>query len=205
MCTRVAQQRGIERVMAVDLVPARLERAMGRGTKTFDLSVVDDLKGEVLALTHGRGPDSVIDAVGMEAHGSPLAKAAHHMTSVLPTSLASKLMERAGFDRLASLRTAIDLVRRGGTISISGVYGGAADPLPMLRLFDKQVQLRMGQANVRCWVDDILPLLMEADPLGVDNFATHHMPLAQAPAAYKMFQEKADGAVKVILKPALAR
>jgi threonine dehydrogenase-like Zn-dependent dehydrogenase len=205
MCTRVAKQRGIERVMAVDLVPARLKRAADRGTKTFDLGAVDDLRGQVLALTEGRGPDSVIDAVGMEAHGSPFAKAAHQMTSVLPSSLSSKLMERAGFDRLASLKTAIDLVRRGGTISISGVYGGAADPLPMLQMFDKQVQVRMGQANVRRWVDDILPLLVDGDPLGADTFATHHMPLSEAPRAYKMFQEKSDGAVKIILSPAASK
>ena len=81
------------------------------------------------------------------------------------------------------------------------MYGGAADPLPMIQLFDKQIQLRMGQANVKRWVDDILPLLTDDDPLGVDSFATHHVPLAEAPEAYKMFQEKRDGAVKVVFQP----
>ena len=90
-------------------------------------------------------------------------------------------MERAGVDRLPALHLAIDIVRRGGTISLIGVYGGMADPLPMLTLFDKQIQLRMGQANVRRWVDDILPLLIDDDPLGVDGFATHHLPLDEAP------------------------
>ncbi len=81
-------------------------------------------------------------------------------------------MKRAGIDRLAALHLAIELVRRGGTISIIGVYGGMTDPLPMMTLFDKQIQLRMGQANVRRWIDDILPLLTDDDPLGVDDFAT---------------------------------
>ena len=111
-------------------------------------------------------------------------------------------MRRAGVDRLTALHLAIDIVRRGGTISLVGVYGGMADPLPMLTLFDKQVQLRMGQANVRRWVDLLLPLLAgDGDPLGVDGFATHRLPLEQAPEAYDMFQKKRDGVVKVLLKP----
>ena len=110
-------------------------------------------------------------------------------------------MQTAGVDRLSALNLAIDLVRRGGTISLSGVYGGTADPLPMLQLFDKQIQLRMGQANVRRWVDDILPLLTDDDPLGVDDFATHHVPLTEAPQAYEMFQKKEDGAFKVVFRP----
>ena len=96
---------------------------------------------------------------------------------------------------------AIDAVRRGGTISLIGVYGGQADPLPMLTLFDKQIQLRMGQANVRRWTDEVLPLLVEGDPLGVDSFATHRLPLSDAPRGYDIFQKKADGAIKVLLEP----
>jgi len=201
MATRIARHRGIEKVFAVDLVPERLARARSRGITTLDLRAVDDLGQAVRDLTDGRGPDSVIDAVGMEAHGSPVARAAQQATGLLPNALAAKLMQRAGIDRLASLLTAIDLVRRGGTISLSGVYGGASDPLPMLRLFDKQIQLRMGQANVHRWVDDLLPLLGEDDPLGVEDFATHRLPLAQAPDAYRIFQEKSDGAVKILLQP----
>lgn len=201
MATRVAQHRGIEKIFAVDLVAERLSRAAGRGVTTIDLSSVDDLTQTIRDLTAGRGPDSVIDAVGMEAHGSPLARAAHQATGLLPNALAVKLMQRAGVDRLASFLAAIDLVRRGGTISLSGVYGGATDPLPMLRIFDKQIQLRMGQANVHRWVEDLLPLLGDEDPLGVDGFATHHVPLSEGAEAYRMFQEKADGAVKVLLRP----
>jgi threonine dehydrogenase-like Zn-dependent dehydrogenase len=143
----------------------------------------------------------VIDAVGMEAHGSPVAKAAQTMTAFLPDRLAQPLMQRMGVDRLHALYLAIDIVRRGGTISIIGVYGGELDPLPMLTLFDKQVQLRMGQANVRRWTDAILPLLTDGDPLGVDSFATHRLPLDQAPDAYEKFQKKQDGYVKVLLQP----
>jgi threonine dehydrogenase-like Zn-dependent dehydrogenase len=85
---------------------------------------------------------------------------------------------------------------------ISGVYGAPTDPLPMFQLFDKQVQIRMGQANVRRWSDDILDLLQQdEDVLGVDSFATHHLPLEDAPEAYRKFRDKEDGMVKVVFKP----
>jgi threonine dehydrogenase-like Zn-dependent dehydrogenase len=203
MSARIARHRGAERVIGVDLVPERLERARRFGVETLDL---DEHKDEELVqairdLTGGRGPDAVIDAVGMEAHGSPATKLAHQATRLLPDALAARLMERAGVDRLHAIQLAVDIVRRGGTISLSGVYGGMADPMPMLTLFDKQVQLRMGQANVKRWVDDILPLLTDADPLGTEDFATHRLPLDEAPQAYEMFQKKRDGAVKILLKP----
>jgi threonine dehydrogenase-like Zn-dependent dehydrogenase len=201
MTCRVAQQRGVEKVIGVDLVPERLERVRRRGIEALDLSAGDDLVEAIRELTDGRGPDSVIDAVGMEAHGAPVGKLAHNLVGFLPDALAAKLMERAGVDRLSALHLAIEIVRRGGTISLIGVYGGMADPLPMLTLFDKQIQLRMGQANVKSWVDEIMPLLSDEDPLGVDGFATHTVPLEEAPASYEMFQEKRDGAVKVLLKP----
>jgi len=201
MATRVAQHRGVEKVIGIDLVPERLERAKAHGVEVIDLRSADDLGAAVRDMTDGRGPDAVIDAVGMEAHGSPATKLAHQIVGLLPDAVAEPLMKKGGLDRLNALYTAIDLVRRGGTISLSGVYGGMADPIPMLTLFDKQVQLRMGQANVWRWVPDILPLLQEGDPLGVDGFATHHLPLEQAPEAYDMFQKKRDGAVKVVFKP----
>ena len=204
MACRIALHRGIENVIGVDLVPERLERSRSRGVQVLDLEDYDkqgDLVEAVRSLTNGRGPDAVIDAVGMEAHGSPAAKAAHSMTAMVPNALAEKLMKKAGVDRLAALQSAIELVRRGGTISVLGVYGGMTDPMPMMTLFDKQIQIRMGQANVRRWVDDILPLLVDDDPLGVESFATHHLPLADAPDAYDMFQKKSDGAIKVVFTP----
>jgi threonine dehydrogenase-like Zn-dependent dehydrogenase len=201
METRIAQHRGY-RVLAVDLVPDRLARARSHGVETFDLNEHDDdLVETVRELTDGRGPDAVIDAVGMEAHGAPVAKLIQTMTTYLPDPIQRKLMEKAGIDRLHALYLAIELVRRGGTISLSGVYGGMADPLPMMTLFDKQVQLRMGQANVWRWVPEILPLLLDGDPLGVESFASHHLPLADAPGAYEKFQKKEDGYFKVVLQP----
>jgi threonine dehydrogenase-like Zn-dependent dehydrogenase len=202
MATRVARHRGIETVIGVDLVPERLERARRNGIETIDLREHGkDLADVVRGLTGGRGPDSVIDAVGMEAHGSPVAKAAHQVAGLLPDVVAAPFMKTAGVDRLAALNSAFEIVRRGGTVSLSGVYGGMADPIPMLKIFDKQLQLRMGQANVHRWVPDILPLLVDGDPLGVDGFATHRLPLEDAPQAYAQFQKKQDGMVKVLLQP----
>jgi threonine dehydrogenase-like Zn-dependent dehydrogenase len=167
----------------------------------IDSTKKDDVVAAVRDATDGRGPDAVIDAVGMEAHGSPLATIAQKATAVVPDAIMEKVMQVVGVDRLAALNTAIEAVRRGGTISLSGVYGGATDPMPLMRMFDKQIELRMGQANVWRWVPDILPLLTDADPLGVDTFATHHVPLEQAPQAYETFRQKQDGAVKVLLQP----
>jgi threonine dehydrogenase-like Zn-dependent dehydrogenase len=123
------------------------------------------------------------------------------MTALLPDSVAAKLMNKAGVDRLSALYSAIDIVRRGGTISLSGVYGGMTDPLPLMTMFDKQLQFRMGQANVLRWVPEILPLLGDDDPLGTDGFATHHLPLEQAAHGYDIFQKKQDGAIKILLQP----
>jgi threonine dehydrogenase-like Zn-dependent dehydrogenase len=201
MCCRIAAHQG-RRVIGVDLVPERLARVRARGIEVLDLDEHEgDLGDTIRAMTDGRGTDSVIDAVGMEAHGAPAAKLAQQMTGLLPDAMAEKVMQKAGIDRLNALYTAIEVVRRGGTISLIGVYGGMADPLPMLRIFDKQIQLRMGQANVKRWVDDIMPLLMNGDPLGVEDFATHRVPLEQAPELYEKFQRKEDGVVKVLLKP----
>jgi threonine dehydrogenase-like Zn-dependent dehydrogenase len=201
MAARIAAHRGYD-VTAVDRVPERLARAEARGVRTVNLADHQDDLGDVIRdQTDGRGTDSVIDAVGMEAHGSPVAKIAQQVTGLLPDALAKPMMKKAGIDRLDAIYSAIDIVRRGGTISLSGVYGGAADPLPLMTMFDKQIQLRMGQANVKRWVDDIMPLLTDDDPLGVDTFATHTMTLEQAPHGYDIFQKKLDGAVKIILKP----
>jgi threonine dehydrogenase-like Zn-dependent dehydrogenase len=201
MACRIALQKGVEQVIGIDLVPERLQRARARGVEALDLEADDDVVATVRALTHGRGPDAVIDAVGMEAHGAPVGKLAQDVAGFLPDRLAEKLMKKAGVDRLSALHLAIEMVRRGGTVSLSGVYGGMTDPLPMLTLFDKQIQLRMGQANVRRWTEEIMPLLSDEDPLGVDGFATHTVPLERAPESYEMFQQKRDGAVKVLLKP----
>jgi len=201
MCCRVAMQQGAGRVIGIDLVPERLERARARGVEVLDLEETYGLGEAVRELTDGRGTDSVIDAVGIEAHGAPVAKFAQDMVGLLPDFIGRRVMEKASVDRLSAMYAAIDIVRRGGTISLSGVYGGEADPMPMFTLFDKQVQVRMGQANVRRWTDEIMPFLTNGDPLGVEDFHTHQMPLREAPGAYEKFQKKEDGAVKVLLKP----
>ncbi|SEL56939.1 Threonine dehydrogenase [Blastococcus sp. DSM 46786] len=201
MATRIAKHLGAGQVIASDVVPERLARARRNGITVIDSTDQAEVVARVRDLTDGRGPDAVIDAVGMEAHGSPVASALQKATAIVPDAIMEKVMQVAGVDRLAALNTAIEAVRRGGTISLSGVYGGATDPMPLMRMFDKQIQLRMGQANVWRWVPDILPLLIDGDPLGVDEFATHRVPLEQAPEAYANFREKKDGAVKVLLQP----
>ncbi|RKN40102.1 zinc-dependent alcohol dehydrogenase [Streptomyces hoynatensis] len=199
MACRIALHRGAGQVIGIDLVPERLERARARGVQAMDLTRYPDIAAAVRDRTAGRGPDSVIDAVGMEAHGGNVSRLLQNLSAFLPGKAAEKVVTKAGVDRMAALYAAIDMVRRGGTISLTGVYGGMADPMPMMTVFDKQIQLRMGQANVRRWVPEILPLLTEEDPLGVDGFATHHVPLDEAPEAYRMFQHKE--AVKVVMRP----
>jgi threonine dehydrogenase-like Zn-dependent dehydrogenase len=201
MAARIGHHHGY-RVIGVDRVAERLQRGRSFGYEVVDMHAAEGDLGDVIRdMTDGRGPDSVVDAVGMEAHGSPVTKLIQQVAGLLPDALAAPVFEKAGVDRLGALYSAIDIVRRGGTVSLSGVYGGMADPMPMLMLFDKQIQLRMGQANVKRWVDDVLPLLGDDDPLGVDSFHTHSVPLEQAPQMYETFQKKQDGCVKVLLKP----
>jgi threonine dehydrogenase-like Zn-dependent dehydrogenase len=202
MSCRIAQQRGIEHVLAVDLVPERLERARAHGVQAINLEEHEDLPALVREQTDGRGPDSVIDAVGMEAHGAPVGKLAQRLAGFLPDGVAQKMIETAGFDRMSAIHMAIELVRRGGTVSLSGVYGGAASPMPLIQMFDKQINMRMGQANVKRWIDDLMPLVTaDDDPLGVETFATHHVSLEEAPQAYETFQKKQDNTFKVVINP----
>lgn len=205
MAARIALHQGASTVYGIDLVPERLALAAAHGVTPIDVSGNGSAPSapEILREhTQGRGTDSVIDAVGMEAHGSPMGKLAHQLAGMLPDAVTQQMMDKAGIDRLSVLHATIDAVRRGGTISLSGVYGGSADPMPMMDLFDKQIQLRMGQANVKRWIPSIMPLLEdESDPLDVEGLATHHLPLDQAPEAYEMFQKKEDGAIKVVFQP----
>ena len=200
MSARIGKHLGY-RVIATDSVPERRAMAERYGIETLDSSE-DGVAEQLKDLTDGRGPNSVVDAVGMEAHGSPVAGAAQAAVGKLPSPLGREAMEMAGVDRMSALYTAIDSVRRGGTISISGVYGGMKDPMPMLTMFDKQIQLRMGQCNVRSWTETLLPLVDDpSDPLGVLDLKTHTASLDEAPAMYEKFQKKEDGCIKVVLKP----
>ena len=202
LAIRSAFQQGVADVIGVDLVPDRLARARAAGARTVDLSAVDDVGAALRELTDGRGPDSVLEAVGMEAHGNPVAAALIGAASRLPGPVARTAVEKAGIDRLAALLTAFDAVRRGGTVSISGVYGGSADPLPMMTLFDKGLTLRMGQCHVRRWTDELLDLVSgPQDVLGLERLATHRVGLDEAPEMYRLFQRKEDGCLKVVLIP----
>ncbi|QEW03948.1 zinc-dependent alcohol dehydrogenase [Microbacterium lushaniae] len=196
--SRIGVHRG-HRVIGIDPVPERREMAARFGVEAWD---DDDALQRVRDATEGRGADAVIDAVGMEAHGSPGVHLAHQAIGALPDALARPLMKRAGVDRLAALHSAIDMARRGGTVSISGVYAGDADLLPMKTMFDRQLTLRMGQCNVKRWIDDLLPLVEDpSDPLGTEQLVTHRAPLEEAPRLYETFQRKADGCIKVVLQP----
>ncbi|MDQ5834039.1 MAG: glutathione-dependent formaldehyde dehydrogenase [Actinomycetota bacterium] len=202
MATRVALHRGAGQVIGVDLVPERLEMAHEHGVQVIDLREVDDVPGAIKEMTDGRGADSVIDAVGMEAHGAPFGKIAQAAAGLVPDAIARPMIEKAGVDRLSALYDCFSSARRGGTVSLSGVYGGAQDPINMMQLFDKQLQLRMGQANVWAWIDDIMPLVIDdSDPLDTEGLVTHKLPLEQAPHGYEIFQKKEDRAIKVVLKP----
>ncbi|MGV8846982.1 zinc-dependent alcohol dehydrogenase [Tessaracoccus sp.] len=200
LAVRCAQEQGAGRVIGVDLVPERLDRARRLGADVLDLND-GDVAAALKEMTAGRGPDSVVDAVGMEAHGNPVAAKIIAMASRLPKPLAQPAIEKAGIDRLDALHTAIDAVRRGGTVSLSGVYGGAIDPMPLMTMFDKGITMRMGQCHVKRWTADLLDRLVDSDPFGVDDLTTHHLPLEKAPEAYRMFQEKSDGCIKVVLNP----
>lgn len=202
MCARIARHRGA-RVLGVDLVPERIAMAARHGIEVLDVREPEPVADAIRDRTGGRVADSVIDAVGMEAHGSPVAELGQKIVSALPDAVAEPMMSNAGVDRLSALHQCIDSVRRGGTISLSGVYGGMADPIPMMALFDKGVQLRMGQAHVKRWISDLLPLVEDpSDPLGVGDLATHRFPLREAPHGYDIFQRKVDGSIKVLLDPA---
>jgi threonine dehydrogenase-like Zn-dependent dehydrogenase len=199
---RIGRYLGASRVIAVDSVPERLEMARRHGIETVDSNDVDDVAEALIELTGGRGPDGVVDAVGMEAHDSPVGKAAHAAVGLLPDALAKPMTDKMAVDRLGALRTAVKAVRRGGTVSVSGVYGGEADPLPMMEMFDRGISMRMGQCHVKRWVDDILPVVLDdADPLGTLDMTTHHLPLDQAPKGYEIFQKKQDSCIKVVLNP----
>ncbi len=202
LATRCAWQQGAGRVIGVDLEAPRLALARDHGVEVVDAREVGDVPAAILELTGGRGADRVVDAVGMEAHGSPVAKVATDAVTTLPRWAAAALSERVGVDRMAGLKTALASVRRGGTVSLSGVYGGAADTLNLMQLFDRQVSIRMGQGNVRRWTDRLVEILsQDEDVFDVEGLATHHLPLDAAPQAYRMFRDKEDSCIKVVLHP----
>ncbi|WP_290658874.1 zinc-dependent alcohol dehydrogenase [Kocuria sp.] len=202
LAVRSAKLQGVKRIIAVDRVDERLALAKSWGIETVDMREVDEVSDTLVDMTDGRGPDGVLDAVGMEAHGNPIAEKIIAGAARLPKPLGRKAIETAGIDRLDALHTAIHSVRRAGTVSLSGVYGGMADPMPMMEMFDKGISMRMGQCHVRHWTDELLEIASRPDDvLGLESLATHHVSLEDAPEMYKIFQEKKDGCIKVVLKP----
>ena len=202
LAVRAARLMGIEQVIGVDLVPDRLAKAEAAGVQVIDKTKVDSVADAVRDLTDGRGTDGVLEAVGMEAHGNPIAERVIGMASKLPGPIAKPLIENVGIDRLDAIYTSLDAVRRGGTVSISGVYGGTADPLSMMDMFDKGLTLRMGQCNVKRWTDELMEIVNQTDDvLELETLATHRVGLDQAPEMYKTFQQKSDGCLKVVLTP----
>ncbi|MCT1614989.1 alcohol dehydrogenase catalytic domain-containing protein [Kocuria indica] len=202
LAVRSAKLQGVKRIIAVDRVDERLALAKSWGIETVDMREVDEVSDTLVDMTDGRGPDGVLDAVGMEAHGNPIAEKIVAGAARLPKPLGRKAIETAGIDRLDALHTAIHSVRRAGTVSVSGVYGGMADPMPMMEIFDKGISMRLGQCHVRHWTDELLEIASRPDDvLGLESLATHHVSLEDAPEMYKIFQEKKDGCIKVVLKP----
>ena len=204
MAARIAMHRG-HRTMVADLVRSGCSAWPRRAAQRPSTSPAS--AAPPWAMSCATGPQGAVPTRSSTRsawrHTAPVGvKAVQKLVGLLPDAIAEPLMMKAGVDRLEALLTAFDAVRRGGTVSIVGVYGGAADPLPMFQMFDKQVQVRMGQANVRAWTDDILALLdKDEDVLGVETFATHHLSLDEAPDAYETFQKKQDGAVKIVFRP----
>ncbi|HYP17737.1 MAG TPA: zinc-dependent alcohol dehydrogenase, partial [Opitutus sp.] len=176
---------GAAKVYAIDNVPERLRMAEAAGAITIEDGdhVLDTLR----ELTGGRGPDAAIDAVGMEAHGS----AYDHIKQTLK-------MET---DRPYALRQSMRAVRKGGVLSIPGVYGGIVDKLPFGAVFNKGVTMKMGQTHVQRYMPHLLQLI-EEDKIDPSFVITHRVPLSRAPEIYETFVEKRDGCIKVVLDPA---
>ena len=202
LAVRSARRMGIENIIAVDRVADRLAVAAAAGAQVIDLDEVKNVGDAVRDLTDGRGADGTLDAVGMEAHGNPVSEAVIKATARLPKPVGKPMIENMGIDRLAALHGAIDAVRRGGTVSISGVYGGAVDPMPMMDMFDKGIALRMGQCHVKQWTDELYDLVeQDDDVLGLETLATHRVSLDEAPEMYRVFRDKEDECLKVVLTP----
>ncbi len=189
MAIRSAFLLGAERVIAIDDVRERMKLAERGGAEV--LSMADDNVFERLkAMTGGRGPDACIDAVGMEAHGATL------------DAYLDKLKAAAflATDRPSALRQAIQACRKGGIVSVPGVYGGFLDKIPFGAAFQKGLTLRMGQTHVMKYMQPLLARIErgEIDPSFV---ITHRLRLEDAPKAYQMFRDKQDACIKVVLKP----
>lgn len=189
-CVRSAVLLGARQVVCIDRVPERLSMAAAGGAITIDFdeeSVLERLK----ELTHGKGPEKCIDAVGLEAH------ATRSLDSMYDRAKQAVMLET---DRPHVLREMIYVCRPAGVLSVPGVYGGLVDKLPFGALMNKGLTLRTGQTHVRRWTDDLLRRIEEGqiDPSFV---ITHTLGLEQGPDMYRVFRDKLDNCIKVVLKP----
>jgi S-(hydroxymethyl)glutathione dehydrogenase / alcohol dehydrogenase len=183
---KVARFKGAKRVIGLDLVPERLAKAREvAGSDTIHVQEEDPVE-RIREMTDGRGADVVIDAVGLEAHAKPL----HRVVETL----------HGQGGNINALRAAASAVRRGGVLVLMGVYGTTYDNFPLGQLFDKSVHVRMGQALALVFVDELLALVRDGK-LRADDIITHRVPLDQAPEAFKTFNAKEDGCVKVVMTP----
>jgi threonine dehydrogenase-like Zn-dependent dehydrogenase len=180
---------GAERVIAIDRFPERLTLAASANAETLDYSKTDVLE-ELRVRTGGQGPDACIDAVGLEAHG----------TTVDAWYDRAKTSMYLATDRPHALRQAIAACRKGGTVSIPGVYGGWLDKFPLGGAFAKGLTLKMGQTHMHRYLGPLLERIQrgEIDPSFI---ITHRVGLDDAPEMYRTFREKQDGCIKVVMKP----
>jgi threonine dehydrogenase-like Zn-dependent dehydrogenase len=180
---------GAERVVAIDRFPERLKLAEESGAVTINYTETD-VYDALTSMTGGMGPDACIDAVGLEAHG----------TSIGAVYDKVKTMMFMATDRTTALREAILCCRKGGTVSIPGVYGGLLDKFPFGSAFDKGLTFKMGQTHVHRYLRPLLERIVQGE-IDPSFLITHRMNLSDAPEAYKMFRDKQDDCIKVVLKP----
>jgi threonine dehydrogenase-like Zn-dependent dehydrogenase len=187
---RSAYLLGAERVIALDRIPARLEMARQGGADAVDVSRIDVVE-TLKQMTGGRGPDSCIDAVGMEAHG---------LSSIDALYDRAKQAVRLETDRPHVLRQVIQACRPGGTVSVAGAYGGFIDKFPMGAAFAKGLTFKTGQTHVPRYFDRLMKHIRNGD-IDPSFVITHRLRLDDAPAAYKTFRDKTEDCIKVVLNP----
>jgi len=190
LCIRSAWLLGAGRVIAIDRQPERLQMAAACGkAEVLDLTATDVFEA-LKDMTGGRGPDACIDAVGLEAHGA----------NIDDWYDCAKTAMMLATDRISALRQAIHCCRKGGTVSIPGVYGGLLDKMPLGAAFGNGLTMKMGQTHVHRYLPRLMDHIArgEIDPSFV---ITHRACLEDAPSMYKMFRDKEDGCIKVVLKP----
>jgi S-(hydroxymethyl)glutathione dehydrogenase/alcohol dehydrogenase len=186
MAMKCAWLRGAKRVIGIDIEPYRLATAKRTANAEILNAAENDPVEAIRDLTEGRGADVCVDAVGMEANRNLLDK------------LSNIIHAQAGSTK--GLQTAISAVRRGGVVTVVGVYGTPYDNFPLGQIFDKGITMRFGQAPVQKYIDELLTWV-EQRKIRLDDIITHRLPLAQAPHAYEIFNKKEDNCVKVVMKP----